>query len=238
MLKIGLLFGGLLCVQAVVAKTPKLFSCQQADGSVVIQDRRCQVTAIQQPKPVKPRPQKALKPDPKASQRARPKTLSQSVVGHARQSLSVGNRSPYFNFGWERFIPANWQLHKIITNQHDLLLLSRSQFNGSNDFEQGVKLSVYSETMKKSRLNAFAQALQLYHQIRDNQNHELLDSQFKSHPSYKVFNIKYLNSQQQLLLTEFYIDEKNNDLFVVTIQSYQANWQMNSQLAEQIISQL
>ncbi len=40
------------------------------------------------------------------------------------------------------------------------------------------------------------------------------------------------------MLTEFYIDEDNNDLFVITVQAKEADWSANWQLAEKIINQL
>ena len=124
------------------------------------------------------------------------------------------------------------------SNLADHWLLSKSQFNGAAEFNEGVKLEVYPDTIRRSRQEAFAQALVLYHRIRDNQKFKLLDSQFKAHDNYKVFNIKYLQPNEKVALTEFYIDEFNNDLFVVTIQAKQSNWLLNWGLAESIIVNL
>lgn len=231
----------LICTQ-IDAKAPKLFSCVQKDGTTVIQDRRCMVTAIQQPKTKIKVPQQLRKttPDFKPTNRSKltKKNASKFNKPNSQLNSNVSNRSPYFTFGWDRFIPATWLLKKVETLTYEQTLLSDIQFTGLNDFKQGVKLSVYANTMQTSRLDSFAQALQLYHQIRDNSHFQLVDSQFKAHTKYKVFNIKYQNSDKQLMLTEFYIDESNNDLFVVTVQAAESNWLNNWRMAEQIIKQL
>lgn len=236
-----------------LAKKTEVYYCKQKNGTVVIQDRRCMITELQQVKPGKSRQLKANKrkqgnshsPTAIKEQSISPlipkETLSQSPSRRKTANLQnnvQSNRSPYFNFGWDRFIPPNWVMHKSNNRIYQQMLISQAQFGGPGDFKQGVKLSVYGDTMKVSRLDSFAQALQLYHQVRDNNNFQLLDSQFKTHPSYKVFNIKYQNQRQQLLLTEFYIDEKNNDLFVVTIQASEQDWQPNWVMAEKLIKQL
>ena len=235
----------ILCLLAISAgietKAAKIYRCAQGDGSVVIQDRRCLVTDLQQIKPKVtnksiPSKQPLTSQQAETLERKSPVRLPRQLKPPNSQRNSV--RSPYFSLGWDGFIPANWVMQKTNSQSFQQLLLSQTQFKGLNDFRQGVKLTVYSNTMKTSGLGAFAQALQLYHQIRDNNTFELLDSQFKTHPSYKVFNIKYQNQKQLMLLTEFYIDEVHNDLFVLTVQANQSQWPLNWQLAEKIIQQL
>ncbi len=230
----------LLCVLGfstqVGAKSPKIYHCLQKNGSVVIQDRRCMVTNLQQAKPLKPQ-RRVLSNSKAQSKPTKNPTQRPNRVATAKGRKN-SKRSPFFTFGWDRFIPANWVMQRTNTSHYQELLLSRTQFKNKNTFIDGVKLAVYSNTMKTSRLEAFAQALQLYHQIRDNNSLRLLDSQFKSDPNYKVFNIKYQNQRQQIMLTEFYIDEVNNDLFVITVQAKEAEWSANWQLAMKIIGQL
>ncbi len=218
------------------AKKGELYRCKQADGSTVIQDRRCMVTGLQQsttPKKVNKKPLKT-----KQSRKQSALNLPTKARAQTRQSNQSHGRSGYFTFGWDRFIPVNWQMHKLMANGVDRLLLSKTQFQGAHDFDQGVELDVYGSTMSRLGKGAFAQALVLYHRIRDNGDFQLLDSQFKTHDSYKVFNIKYLQSNQRITLTEFYIDERHNDLFVVTVQANEANWPLYWQMAERIINQL
>ncbi len=226
------------CSAFGITKKPDLYRCLQADGSVVIQDRRCQATHLQQAKPQESKP-KRLKPIP-----SKPMVKNTDPVkainrrAHTTKVQKNAQRSPYFNVGWERFIPANWQLQQIKTQRFDQLLMSRSRFNGLNDFREGVKLAVYADTVRKHRQGAFAHALQLYERIRDNEAYTLLDSQYKNHPNYKVFNIKYLLGNKDLALTEFYIDETHNDLFVLTVQARESSWLPQWQFAERIINQL
>ncbi len=218
------------------AKKPEIYRCKQADGSTVIQDRRCVVTGLQ--KSVAPK-SRANKTQNRNTSRTKPPVISQPRVrSQSPKNNQSHRRSGYFTFGWDRFIPVNWQMHKLMANGFDRLLLSKSQFKGTDDFDQGVELDVYGNTMTRLGKGAFAQALVLYHRIRDNTDFQLLDSQFKTHESYKVFNIKYLQANQRIALTEFYIDERHNDLFVVTVQASEANWSLYWQMAERIINQL
>jgi len=225
----------------VGAKAPELYRCEQNNGTVVIQDRRCMITDLQQNKAQKSQRRvlsKRVISNKKAHSTQATNPSQRPNRSNTTKSRQNSSRSPYFNMGWDQFIPINWMMHKIITSKYQQLLLSRMQFKNSNDFSQGVKLTVYNNTMQESRLDAFAQALKLYHQIRDNSSFKLLGSQFKTHANYKAFNIKYQNQRQQLLLTEFYIDEDYNDLFVITVQAKEADWSLNWQLAMKIISQL
>jgi hypothetical protein len=221
-----------------LAKTPEVYHCQQADGSVVIQDRRCLATHSRTVKPVEHK---------KTTQATatKPRTSGQLPGVSRRPALQAPDRrhgkqakSRYFQLGWERFLPANWLLIKNESPFVHHLWLSLQRFTGGQDFNQGVKLSVYPATHRSYRQGAFTQALDLYHGIREQYQEQLLDSQFKSHERFKVFNLKYQLSDKRLALTEFYIDEFNNDLFVLTIQSDIASWRRHEQLATQIISQL
>ncbi len=235
----ALLWFVLLCCSSVgLTKKPALYRCQQANGKVVIQDRRCQATHLTQAKPQPTEPQRLTVTSKSAT--AKKPNAKGVMKRQERISSSQKNnkRSPYFTVGWERFIPANWQLHQIKTQRFDQLLMSRSQFNGLSDFREGVKLSVYADTVRKHRQGAFAHALQIYERIRDNESYTLLDSQFKSHPNYKVFNIKYQLGNRDLALTEFYIDETHNDLFVLTVQARETSWLPQWQFAERIINHL
>lgn len=228
----------LLIISGASAKAPEVYQCQQTDGSVVIQDRKCLVTHS------RPAPEQAPKPNTRHTPQARRATPgnSRTVIDPqarvTRPQTAAQSRSAYFQLGWERFLPANWLLVKDETPFVHHLWLSLQRFTGGRDFLQGVKLSVYPSTHRSYRQGAFSHALNLYHAIREQHQQRLLDSQFKSHERYKVFTLKYQMTGQQIALTEFYIDEANNDLFVLTIQSEHAAWRQHEQLAMQIISQL
>jgi|GEM_PF-1479511 len=223
----------LLASGVAASKTPKLYHCQQKDGRVVIQDRRCIATQLQRAKPIAPSPAKS---QPKVSTNSIAR--SQNSKTKTRKSIDKQSRSPFFVFGWDRFLPANWMLVKEEVGSTQHLMLSKTRFKGSNDFLSGIKLSVYSQTMKSQRVDAFALALSLYHQIREQHSERLIDSQFKTHSRYKIFNIGYQVENSITALTEFYIDESNNDLFVLTIQSPKSNWSLHQKLANQISSNL
>jgi len=226
-----LFFCGLVC-----AKTPRLYHCQQLDGRVVIQDRRCQITDLTESKPQKTSRQNKMSQSSPVTEMAPPKNFTKPAKNSSNAEKK--NRSPYFKFGWDRFIPVNWQLRKEQLGLFHQIMLSKNQFKGAEDFDVGLKLKVYPKTNLSYQKGAFSVALNLYHQIRKQYSNHLIDSQFKSHQRFKVFNIGYQLPHQVLALTEFYIDEQNNDLFVVTIQSPQSSWYLHQQLAEELISRL
>jgi hypothetical protein len=211
----------------------KIYKCQQADGTVVTQDRRCEVTRLQQPKLNKNVVKPVIKPNsPRSSS---PKKVRKKV---ARTVGSNNQRSPYFTFGWDQIIPKNWLLRKEEFASHHQLLLSKTKFTGSRDFNSGLKLAVYPQTNRTMSEDAFAKALTIYHQIRERYSNQLINSHFKTHNRYKIFNIEYKIDNTIYAFTEFYIDEDNNDLFVLTIQSPQNKWQQHQVLAEKIFSHL
>ncbi|WP_223788887.1 hypothetical protein [Marinicella meishanensis] len=234
---VGLLLLG--SVLTAAAKKPTMYRCQQPDGRVVIQDRRCSVTQLPETRPKTPvtkRPQTATTPPPREAKPAQvqPRQGMRPVPPqNQRQS-----RSPYFAADWSRFIPKHWQKLRIQTQQNEQWLISLQAFEGLGDFNQGVRLAVYANTLRNQRQGAFALALQLYQQLRDNPGITLLDSQYKSHPNFKVFNVKYQNADRQLVVTEYYIDEQHHDLFVLTVQAPANSWSAQWLMAEHIINQL
>lgn len=236
----------LLLAGAAQTKKPAVHHCQQADGTVVIQDRRCIATHLPEAKPISrpdSRPEQATKPtNNNAQSRTAPPANAQAPKRRWSASAKPSNqrqtRSPYFAADWARFFPDHWQKLRIQTQQHEQWLVSQQAFQGLGDFRQGVRLAVYANTLNKQQQGAFALALQLYEGIRDNPQITLLDSQYKSHPHFKVFNVKYLKHNRDLAVTEYYIDDHHNDLFVLTVQAPEVNWSAQWQLAEQIINRL
>ncbi len=238
MLGIGLL----LLVQSSNSKKLKLYQCQQPDGTVVTQDRRCEVTRLTQvkPKPKRTNAVKSSKVKKQASKQFLQQPTEKSTTHKKSSSFLTQNRqrSPYFNLGWDKFIPKNWYQRKIQSNQYHQLLLSQQPLAKNNDFKNGVKLLVYPKTHQSLRQDAFAKALTLYHQIREQHSKQLINSHFKAHERFKIFNIEYKTSHATKAFTEFYIDEANNDLFVLTILSPPGQWQQHQQLANLLNSRL
>lgn len=235
-MKILLLFA-LAMATTLQAKKTKLYHCVQTDGAMVIQDRRCAVTALQQ-KPQSASSVRKTSPNKHNPQKQNPQKQNYPPRDTSSPISKAQARSPYFSFGWARFIPANWSVHKRQLRHYEQTWWSKKQFNSPAEFKAGVSLKAYKDTMATLRMGAFAQALLLYHQIRDNPGHRLLDSQFKSHDRFKVFNVKYQQPSHMITTTEYYIDDHNNDLFVVTTQAPEAQWSTQWGLAEKIIDNL
>lgn len=223
----------LLVLTSADSKKFKIYKCQQSDGSVITQDRRCEVTQLQQVKPQK-RVAKSVEKYSKTKKQAQGKKRKSMRVA----TKSITQRSPYFTFGWDQFIPKNWLLRKEDFGRYHLLLLSKTQFNDSRDFHTGLKLEVYPRTKQALHQDAFAHALTIYHQIRERYKNQLINSHFKTHKRYKIFNVEYKLNHNNNAFTEFYIDEANNDLFVLTIQSPKNKWAQHQNLADKILSHL
>lgn len=213
----------------------KIFRCQQPDGTIVIQDIHCKATSLKRAASQKSgnlqRTNPPKKPVTRASKRVQRSLESPST---AKQT----NRSPYFTFGWSDFIPVNWSSQQRSNHYFEETFWSKDILNSPADFKTGVILRAYRNTMKSGRVDAFAQALNIYHGIRDDNDNTLIDSQFKRHDRFKVFNIKYEQPLGLITTTEFYIDESYNDLFVVTVQSEEKQFLAQWQLANQIIEKL
>lgn len=192
--------------QAPAAKF-KLYHCQTTAGPVVVQDRPCAVTrmkSVQLDRQSKDR----NKPATNNKQKYTPKTLAQASLS------STQNRSP------QAFIDIvnrrNWPL-KLTRNGHGWQLTV--QVPGKNNSEQAGQLSVQYFRNPQATLNqdAFSYALDLYHEIRH--QYRLIDSRFKSHPAYKIFNIAYHKAQLSAN-TEFYMGKFDDSLWVFSLQSH------------------
>ncbi|MCB1581905.1 MAG: hypothetical protein R3E90_12480 [Marinicella sp.] len=231
-----------LMVFPAEGKKIKLYQCQQSDGMVVTQDRRCEITHLQSSKPQKK--QSSSKQAKTQSVQVPKASLSTKKIAkqHRKIPVSVGHsasqRSPYFNMGWERFIPTDWSLEKIESKRFHRLSLSKSQYKKTNSSDEIVQLTVYPKTNLNYGEGAFAKALNLYHDIRTQYSSQLVDSRFKYHEKYKIFNIEYKINPTINALTQFCIDEANNDLFVITFQSSVNQWDSYQAFANLVLNKL
>lgn len=203
---------------------------------MVIQDIRCIATSLKKApaKTTNPK-QKSVKGNKKVTTKSASRIKRAVAKSPNKDKLS---RSPYFSFGWSNFIPANWSSQRQSNQYFEETYWSRDILNSPSDFKKGVKLRAYRNTVNTGNIGAFAQALDLYHGIRDNADYKLIDSQFKAHQRFKVFNLKYQQPKGLITTTEFYIDESYDDLFVVTVQATEADLLTQWQLANQIIKKL
>ncbi len=221
--------GLLLLSLATVAKKTKLYQCQQADGTVVTQDRRCEVTRLQQAKVP------AQREESKKSKKSKLETVKSHPVFKSKAPVKfkqgTHSRSAFFNVEWDQFIPPNWFVEKTTSHHYHQWLFSLTRLKGNHDFRTGIKLTVYPKTQQNYQQNAFAKALTLYHQIREQYSSQLINSHFKTHERFKIFNVEYKTNPTTKAFTEFYIDEANNDLFVITIQSPHEQWEQYLALA-------
>lgn len=202
---------------------------------MVIQDRRCAVTGLQNQSKsvVKNKPKVKTKSTAKTTQVKAPSTRAYQPRTNQRRISSPAKHHQQ----WQSAIPANWQMLSQKRSLQEHWWFSQSPIKQYSDFRQGVRVTLYKDTVRSNRKVAFAQALALYHEVRNDPENQLLDSGFKSHERYKVFNIKYLRNEH-VVLSEYYVDESSNQLYVLTIQAKQSKWSAPQQLAATIMRSL
>lgn len=215
-----LLIGLAISSQPLAAKF-KLYHCQSSSGTVVVQDRPCAVTHLSSVKPTDQTKNRNKKPANNILKYT-PKTLSQASSGTVQNIppqafVDIANKSK-----WRSKLNHNghgWQLTIYLP--------------GNDNSEQAGQLSVRYYRNPQNTLNqdAFSYALNLYHEIRH--QYQLIDSKFKSHPAYKIFNIAYQKTSLSAR-TEFYMGKFDQSLWVFSLQSH-AN-QLNK--ARHIMAQL
>ena len=182
---------------------------------------------------VKGKPKTQIKTPPKTSQVKTQRTRLNKPQRSQRRKTTATNHSQ----DWQSAIPANWQMLSQKRSLQEHWWFSQSPIKQYSDFRQGVRVTLYKDTVRSNRKVAFAQALALYHEVRNDPENQLLDSGFKSHERYKVFNIKYLRNEH-VVLSEYYVDESSNQLYVLTIQAKQSKWSAPQQLAATIMRSL
>ncbi len=196
----------------------KIYHCQSESGHIVIQDRACRITDLLTND--NGQNKRINKPDQIAVNRRKPQ-LNQSD-NHQKEfrGNKVHNTEP------EKFIQQinseKWQPQLISgINGWQLTLLMDITAATSNKTDAGIVINFYPDTFKSFGQDAFAQALDFYQMIRN--KHQLQDSQFVSHPHFKVFSVSYRVSGVRAY-TEYYIAKNRPELWVVTMKTQAKDW--------------
>ncbi len=208
--KIYWLVIGLVLMSLNVAHgaTFKFYHCQSEEGSVVVQDRPCAVTRLATAKPgqIKQRPSKQLK-TPQIATRSDHKRLDYSAAQRI-QPVSVHT--------FTDLIDRHQWTSKITQNQHGWQLVVNIPGQTGSPSNQ-VSVEYFKNPEQTLAQEAFSYALNRYHKIR--LNYPLVDSEFKSHPAYKVFNIIYRLSKQTAK-SEFFVSKLDGSLWVFSSQCH------------------
>jgi len=211
---------GCLSLNFAQAGQFKLYHCQSKDGSVVVQDRPCAVTRMNST-------------NTKRSGSNQRKIPLANRPKHTPKSFKQAASAPAQTVSSQAFIEIANKNHwpvRLISNHHGWQL--SVDVPGIRNHHPGkVTVDYFKSPERTLDTDAFSYALNLYHGIR-HQYHSI-DSQFKSHPSYKVFNIVYGKSTQSAK-SEFYISKLDGSLWVFSLESSPANLVK----AQQILAQL
>lgn len=195
----------------------KIYHCQSESGHIVIQDRACRITDLLTND--KDQKKRLNKSNPKAVNRRKPQPNRPDY----HQNSFHNNKSP--NPVPESFIQQinseKWQ-NRLITQNHGWQLVFSTDATGKpNAMDADILINFYPDTVTAFGQDAFAQALDLYQVIRN--KHQLRDSQFISHPHFKVFNVSYRVAGERAY-TEYFIAKNRPELWVVTVKAKNQNW--------------
>ena len=211
---------GCLSLNLAQAGQFKLYHCKTDDGPVVVQDRPCAVTRMN------PATKKSAQPNQrKARQANKPKHKPKSFKQAASAPIQAASSKAFIEIAHKNNWPA-----QLSRNQHGWHLSVDVPGRSHNQSSQ-VSVRYFKNPEQTLNTDAFSYALNLYHGIRH--QYHLIDSQFKSHSAYKVFNIVYKKATQSAK-SEFYISKRNGSLWVFSFESSAAGLAQTQRVMAQL----
>lgn len=194
-------------LETVYAAKLKLYHCQSADGNRVVQDRPCAVTGTIN---VKPGAQQQSKTRHDVTKPTGPKPpRPNNFTSHARK-----DKQPVSSQAFVDLLQGQPWASQITQNRHGWHLTATLSAQ-NNQQPSRVSVEYFKNPGLTLNQEAFSYALNRYHRIR--LTYPLLDSEFKSHPAYKVFNIIYRHAAQAAI-SEFYVSKADASLWVFSLQ--------------------
>jgi|GEM_PF-6213475 len=195
----------------------KIYHCLSESGQIVIQDRTCRITDLfansDQYK------KKSLKANSNEVKRQKPQTHKYAPQLNTFQSSKLKSPAP------EQFIQQLnskiWQSQFFALNHGWQIAFSSYGVLKSNSRDADILISFYPDTLSAFGQDAFAQALDFYQVIRT--DYLLQDSQFVSHPHFKVFNVSYRVAGERAY-TEYFIAKNRPELWIVTVKASAKDW--------------
>ena len=138
--------------------------------------------------------------------------------------------------------PGNWFVQSFSVPKGDVITASPKRLMRPNALKTGATIHRYANTVKNFRKDAFSVAIDMFHNIRFDEKNELTESEFIKHKKFKVFNVHYkkkrLRQNTLKIVAQFYVDEKNDDLYVVQFKAPAQHWQRMSSARKQFFKSL
>ncbi len=235
---------------SVAAKKNKIRSCTLPSGEVVLMDKACPNRSTTQAyqKPTKKKVpsagqrrwhQKATQANAKQSKAIRPRTSPKAAPSVQHQTaLSL----PLNRLLASIKAPTGWFVQSFKIPRGDVITAGPKRLIRPNALKTGVTLARFTNTFEHFKKDAFSVAIDQFHEIRFDDKNELIESEFIAHDRFKVFNVHYKKSRLRQktvrYLVQYYVDEKNNDLYVMEFKAPSQHWQRLTQVRQRLFQSI
>lgn len=237
---------------AVAAKKNKIRSCTLPSGEVVLMDKACPKRSTTQAyqKPAKSKISTAgqrrwhqkttqASTNTKKSKAFKPRSSQQSTTNVQHQAaLSL----PLNRLLASVKAPNGWFVQSFKVPRGDVITAGPKRLIRPNALKTGVTLARFTNTFEHFKKDAFSVAIDQFHDIRFDDKNELIESEFIAHERFKVFNVHYkknrLRQKTVRYLVQFYVDEKNNDLYVMEFKAPNQHWQRLTQVRQRLFQSI
>lgn len=236
----------LFVLNPVSAKKLKLRTCTLADGQTVLMDKAC---------PVNSKAGSYKKPT-KKSQGISKKHWHQQSSPNVRKTPKKTQRQTYTGNTKHRpenaltlnallasvKAPASWYVQSFSIPKGEAITVSPKRLIRPNSLKTGATIERFTNTVKNFKKPAFSVAIDMFHQIRFDESSELTESEFIAHSKFKVFNVHYqkkrLRQHTLKIVVQFYVDEDNDDLYVVQFQAPKTHWSRLNPIKNQLFTHI
>lgn len=228
------------------AKKLKLRTCTLPDGQTVLMDKAC---------PVNSQTGTYKKPKVKSTQLTKRHWHQQSST--VTQKKKVKNKQPIISQSSKHRpekalalsqllasvkAPANWYIQTFSIPKGDVISVSPKRLVRPNSLKTGATIQRFTNTVKHFKKTAFSVAIDMFHQIRFDENSEMTESEFIAHKKFKVFNVHYqkkrLRQKPLKIVVQYYVDEDNDDLYVLEFKAPKAHWSRLKTIKDRLFSQI
>ncbi|WP_154223368.1 hypothetical protein [Marinicella rhabdoformis] len=236
----------LLITTSVSAKKLKLRTCTLSDGQVVLMDKACPVNSQvgTYKKPAKKAQTQNKRHWHQQSATEAPKKQSK-INRQTSNSRSKHNSELSINLNTllaSVKAPSSWYVQSFSVPKGDAITVSPKRLIRPNSLKTGATIKRFANTVKNFKKPAFSVAIDMFHQIRFDENIELTESEFIAHSKFKVFNVHYQKKRQRQhtlkIVVQFYVDEDNDDLYVVQFQAPKTHWSRLNPIKNQLFTHI
>ena len=243
---LSLLFILCCCFSSATAKKLKIRSCTLPNGETVLMDKACPVNSkVGSYKKPKKKTQTRTKKhwhqqSASNSRKKQPKTRQQTQTHETKHK--PGDALSLDALLASVKSPSNWHIQSFPIPKGDAITVSPKRLIRPNALKTGASIQRFTNTVKHFKKSAFSVAIDKFHNIRFDENIEMTESEFIAHNKFKVFNVHYqkqrLRKTTIKVVVQFYVDEVNDDLYVLQFQAPKAHWARLITIKNQLFSHI